>query len=264
MLINGVVADSISAGDRGLAYGDGVYRTLQTRHGRPLLWSWQWQRLAADCAALALDCPPAPLLLDEIASASAGMASAVVKITVTRGSGQRGYAIPAQCEGTRMVAASPWSGYPESRARDGVSVRLCDTRLALQPRLAGIKHLNRLENVLARSEWQDAALAEGLMLDMAGHLVEGTMSNLFLLRDGQWHTPLLDQCGVSGAMRACLIAHAPWPVQESRLTPDALLQADEAFLCNSLLGVWPLARLGSRQWQHWPQTRHWQSLLPRD
>ncbi|MDC7705565.1 aminodeoxychorismate lyase [Vogesella indigofera] len=264
MLVNGQPGDSISAGDRGLAYGDGIYRTLETRHGTPLLWHWQWQRLAADCAALRLPCPDEAMLLREIASVAAKLERAVVKIVLTRGVGQRGYAMPAACTPTRIVSASAWGGYPAERAAQGIVARWCDTRLAIQPSLAGIKHLNRLENVLARSEWTDPAIAEGLMLDMDGTVVEGTMSNLFIVRAGELLTPLLDRCGVSGAMRACVIdtaANLGLQVREVRLSPDEVLAADEAFVCNSLAGIWPLRQLAARQWQPGALTRRLQQLL---
>ncbi|GHD76106.1 aminodeoxychorismate lyase [Vogesella fluminis] len=264
MLVNGQPGDRISAGDRGLAYGDGIYRTLEARHGTPLLWHWQWQRLAADCAALRLPCPDEALLLREIASVAARLERAVVKIVLTRGSGQRGYAMPAACSPTRIVSASAWGGYPAECAAAGIVARWCDTRLAIQPRLAGIKHLNRLENVLARSEWTDPAIAEGLMLDMDGTVVEGTMSNLFIVRAGELITPPLDRCGVSGAMRACVIdtaANLGLHMRETRLSPDEVLASDEAFVCNSLAGIWPLRQLGTRQWQPGTLTRHLQQLL---
>lgn len=257
MLINGQPGDSIAASDRGLAYGDGLYRTLEARHGQTLLWHWQWQRLAADCARLHLTCPDEALLLAEIAQVAGVLSRAVVKIVLTRGSGQRGYAMPTESTPTRIVSAAAWGGYPAERAEHGVVVRWCDTRLAIQPLLAGIKHLNRLENVFARSEWNDPAIAEGLMLDMDGTVVEGTMSNLFIVCGGELITPPLDRCGVSGAMRACVLqlaANLAIPVREARLLPDDVLAADEAFICNSLAGIWPLRQLQTRQWHAWPLT----------
>lgn len=264
MLINGVLADSLPASDRGLAYGDGLYRTLEVLAGQPQRWGWQWQRLAADCAALRLPCPDEALLLAEIATVCAGLPRAVAKVVLTRGSGQRGYAIPATVQPTRIVSAAAWAGYPPERAAQGITVRWCSTRLGLQPLLAGIKHLNRLENVLARSEWDDPAIAEGLMLDSDGTVVEGTMSNLFWVRDGQLYTPPLDRCGVSGAIRACVIDTARQlgvVVSEQRLQPAELLEADEAFVCNSLAGIWPLRQLDGHSWRAWPLTARLQQAL---
>lgn len=264
MLINGLPADSIAAADRGLAYGDGIFRTLEVRHGQPLLWVWQWQRLAADCAALRLPCPDEALLLAEIARVAASFERAVAKIVLTRGTGQRGYAMPADASVTRIVSAASWAGYPADRATQGIVLRWCETRLAIQPLLAGIKHLNRLENVFARSEWADPVIAEGLMCDMDGTVVEGTMSNLFIVQAGQLFTPLLDRCGVSGAMRACVLAAARelgLSVQEMRLSVAQVLAADELFVCNSLAGIWPVRQLDGQPFAIGPLTVRLQQHL---
>jgi 4-amino-4-deoxychorismate lyase len=246
VLINSQPGDSIAVADRGLSFGDGVFRTLECIHGRPRLWPWQYARLQADTAALGLECPHESLLLDELARAAAGLERAVGKITLTRGSGTRGYAPTAGALPTRVVNATPWGGYPAELVSQGIRMRVCDLRLAQQPRLAGIKHLNRLENVLARGEWHDPAIREGLLLDCHENVIEGTMSNLFLLADGQWRTPLLDQCGVAGAVRAWVMAQLA--VEESRLSLQQLLAADALFVCNSLAGIWPVASLGDRCW----------------
>jgi 4-amino-4-deoxychorismate lyase len=249
-LIDGCENASVPSTDRALHYGDGVYRTLEWREGRPLLWHWQWQRLSHDAAALGLDLPDAGVLCEELARAAAGLPRAVCKIMLTRTGGRRGYAIAPDATTRRIVSAAPWAGYPADCTERGVTVRLCELRLGLQPRLAGIKHLNRLENVLARSEWSDPAIREGLLLDSDGTLVEGTMSNLFLVRAGELATPALDRCGVAGAVRAWLLAQRR--VRVARLTLADLETADEAFLCNSLAGIWPIARLGGRERHHFP------------
>lgn len=246
MLINGLPETRVAASDRGLAFGDGIFRTLELRHGSPRLWRWQYARLTADAAALDLPLPAEDLLLAELRSAAAAEARAVAKITLTRGSGPRGYAMTPDAQATRIVSADAWAGYPASLVRDGVALTVCQLRLALQPRLAGIKHLNRLENVLARSEWCDPSIRDGLMLDSEGFVVEGTMSNLFVLRDGQLLTPPIDRCGVAGAVRAWVMSQEP--VTEVRLTLDEVRAADEVFVCNSLAGIWPVASLAGRRW----------------
>lgn len=244
MLIDGRAADTVSALDRGLAYGDGVYRTVELIHGAPRLWRWQWARLVADCARLGLPCPAEALVLAELAEAAAGLERAVGKITVTRGLGQRGYAIPLDPTPTRIVAAGAWAGYPAERYTAGVTLRRCDLVLSRQPLLAGVKHLNRLENVLARSEWSDPAVHEGLLFDEDGHVVEATMSNVFVLKGGVLATPRLDAAGVAGALRAWLIDTAPslgLAVVETDLAEADLVAADALLLSNSLIGVWPVA-----------------------
>ncbi|GGY10536.1 aminodeoxychorismate lyase [Paludibacterium paludis] len=250
MLVNGIAQHTIDAGDRGLAYGDGVYRTLECREGQPLLWDLHFSCLARDAASLGLPAPDADILLDEVRAESAGMRRAIAKIILTRGSGRRGYAIPDETVPARLVAAFEWPGYPPEWNRDGITARVCDLRLALQPRLAGIKHLNRLEQVLARSEWRDPSIREGLLLDSEGFVVEGTMSNLVLVRGGELLTPRLDRCGVNGCFLAWLagVRH----VRSERLTLAEVLAADEVWFGNSLAGIWPVAELDGRRWTAFP------------
>jgi 4-amino-4-deoxychorismate lyase len=190
------------------------------------------------------------LLLAEVRAAARRDLHAVVKIIVTRGSGARGYAPPTPCAPLRVVdcAAQP----PMLAAGEGLTAHLCRLRLAHQPALAGIKHLNRLENVLARAEWSDPAVREGVMLDQQGCVISGTMSNLFIVEKQKLYTPLLDRCGVAGVTRSRVMAlaeKAGIPCQAQHLVLQRVLDADEVFFVNSVIGLWPLARLDSRHWQ---------------
>jgi 4-amino-4-deoxychorismate lyase len=171
--------------------------------------------------------------------------------------------MPADASPQRMVCASPLPEYPQSYYDLGVRARLCRIRLASQPALAGIKHLNRLENVLARSEWSDAEIAEGLMRDADGNVVCGTMSNLFLANGGALATPDLARCGVAGVQRERVMEFArnnDIPVRIASVSIDELLVAEELFLVNSVIGVWPIAALDGKTWNAGPITtrvRHW-------
>ncbi|WP_337883537.1 aminodeoxychorismate lyase [Chromobacterium haemolyticum] len=264
MLINGRADEGVAAADRGLAYGDGVFRTLELREGKPRLWAWQYARLCDDARRLRLPPPEESLLLAELAAAGDGLPRAAAKIMLTRGAGARGYAMPEAPSCTRIVSAAAWNGYPPERSEQGVTARWCETRLALQPALAGIKHLNRLENVLARSEWQDPAVAEGLMLDMEGWVAEGTMSNVYVLEGEAIVTPRLDRCGVNGAVRDWLTAYCldiGRSFTETRLSTSRLIDADAVFLSNSLMGIWQITRLGERSWTPHPLLRALQHSL---
>jgi len=250
ILVNGHPAGTVDAMDRGLAYGDGVFRTLRTQAGAPLWWRDHYAKLAADSAALGLACPgEAELRADVCRVAEAG--EGVVKIILTRGVGARGYASTADQPGTRIVMASPLPPHARPDAPVDIRARWCALRLARQPRLAGIKHLNRLENVLARSEWDDPAIAEGVLCDDTGAVIGGVMSNLFWVRDGELFTPDLSQCGVAGVARARLLraaARRGIPARIGRQLPDAILAADEVMICNSVIGVRRVARLDDRIW----------------
>ena len=251
ILVDGRPADTVSALDRGLMYGDGVFRTIRLEAGQPLWWPEQLAKLAADAARLGIACPPAELWRQDVAQAAARWPTAALKLVLTRGTGKRGYAPPKSPEPTRVVVAGPLPAWPAALWEEGVNVRLCDLRLASQPLLAGVKHLNRLENVLARAEWDDPAIHEGLLLDQAGHVICGINSNVFIYRESELLTPRLDRCGVAGVARARLIQRAAaggLSVREAEFDLAALLAADEVMLSNSLIGLWRVARLGQRVW----------------
>jgi 4-amino-4-deoxychorismate lyase len=250
ILVNGRPADTVDARDRGFAYGDGVFRTLRTQAGQPLWWRDQYAKMVADCAALGLACPDEAVLHAEVCEV-AEPGRGVVKLILTRGVGARGYALPVAQAGTRVVLGGPLPAHAESDKEAGVAVRWCTLRLARQPRLAGIKHLNRLENVLARSEWDDPAIFEGLLCDDSGAVVGGVMSNLFWVRDGELYTPDLSQCGVAGVARSRLLRAAGCHglrVHIDRPTPEVILAADEVMICNSVIGVRRVARLDDVTW----------------
>jgi len=249
-LVNGQVASVLSVMDRGLMYGDGLFETVAMKNGALRFWTLHANRLLEGCRRLSIPPPDTGRLHDEAIRACADSASAVVRITITRGPGLRGYRPAETTETTRIVQALPWPDYSDRMTRDGVAVRWCRTRLALQPRLAGLKHLNRLEQVLARAEWQDE-YAEGLMQDMSGRVIEGTMSNLFLAWRGTLITPDLSESGVAGVMRANILRMAqqlsiPHTVQD--VTPAMVEEADELFLTNCLIGIWPVAQLEARHY----------------
>lgn len=251
VLINGEPGHSIDALDRGLAYGDGVFRTIAARNSRPEFWNAQMTKLTADAARLALPMPNASQLARDAAMVlSYGGARAVLKIILTRGVGGRGYRPPERPSPTRIVLCAPWPDYPLDWAKTGVAVRVCETHLSIQPKLAGVKHLNRLEQVLARAEWFDTRMAEGVMMDTGGHVISGTMSNLFAVIDDRLLTPDLSRCGIAGVMRGVIIAWAArrrLSVAETDLSLNDLYRADELFLTNSLIGVWPVHEIDGRR-----------------
>ncbi|WP_136255402.1 aminodeoxychorismate lyase [Onishia niordana] len=224
--------------DRGLAYGDGVFETVLVRDGCPVLWEEHLARLARGCSQLGFP-PPCRDELDALpGKAPAGLS--VLKLIVTRGSGGRGYLAPTDPAPRLLVQHLPFAP-AETRWHEGVRVRFCALRLGIQPLLAGLKHLNRLENVLARKEWSDAAVAEGLLCDSDDHLIEATCMNLFWQRNGRLETPKLDRCGVAGTLRQALLAEHS--VSEVEVGPSRLQEAEALWLGNSLQGLWPVTRL---------------------
>lgn len=261
-LVNGLPGDRVSVTDRGLAYGDGLFETIRVEQGRAGLLEQHLRRLALGASALALPVDLAQLR-NELEAAAAELQRGLLKLTITRGPAGRGYAIPAQVESTRILQLSSLPDYPAANAAEGVRLFPCATRLGHQPLLAGIKHLNRLEQVLARSEWQDPSYAEGLLLDIHDRPIECTMSNLFLRLDERWVTPSLTLCGVRGVMRDYLmdrLAAEGEPVIERPVSSDELLMSAEVFCCNSVYGVWPVVELAGHRWSIGVHTRQAQRL----
>jgi 4-amino-4-deoxychorismate lyase len=263
-LVNGQETDQLPATDRGLQYGDGVFETIAMQSGKPLLWDRHLARLAEGCRRLGLAPPDGALLRQELDRIAGQDARAVAKIILTRGVSGHGYRPPATQANTRIVRRLTWPSYPTEAARDGVTARWCATRLARQPLLTGIKHLNRLEQVLARAEWQDE-YTEGLMRDTDDLVIEGTRTNLFLvLSDGTLATPDLSQSGVAGVMRAQVLdslAALGLACRVGTVNVAMVESARELFLTNSLIGLWPVRQLEAKHYVVGPVAKKIQATL---
>jgi 4-amino-4-deoxychorismate lyase len=234
---------TIPPDSRGLAYGDGVFETMRVHRGGVPWRDAHRARLEEGARRLRLRLPDTGKLDAAIDALAGEQPDGVLKLVVTRGAGGRGYAAPADAEPLWMLSAH---APPPPMRPGGLVVRWCDTRLAIQPALAGIKHCNRLEQVLARGEWQADAFDEGLLRDTEGYVACATAANLFVLLDGRWATPPVDRCGVAGICRG-------WALRalDARVEPLSITQvesADAVFLCNAVRGILPVARLGERSW----------------
>jgi len=255
-LVNGSFDQAISAFDRGFAYGDGVFRTMQMRDGQPVSWPFHYQKLVADCAAIGIVCPSAELLMSDMQQLFPidefdDGTTLVAKIIVTRGEGERGYAPPAVTVPTRVVIKSAMPQYATINYEHGVRLHVCETRLGAQAKLAGIKHLNRLENILARMEWRDESIFDGLLLDQQGHVIECTMSNIFARFGSHLYTPDLSQCGVAGITRQRILGLENvlgLSAYTAALPLERLLQADEVVICNSLYGAFQVRSINAHTW----------------
>lgn len=263
MLVDGVAAEQVSALDRGLAYGDGLFESIRLVGTVAPLWARHMQRLLEGCTRLRIPAPDPARLWREALQVSSDMPQSVVRITVTRGAGERGYALPASPRPTRVVAAFAPPPVVAGIYAQGVRLRVCDLRLAEQPLLAGIKHLNRLEQVLARAEWSDPAIADGVLCDGHGRVISATMANLFAVVDGELLTPVLDRCGVAGVARAEVLAVCP-QARIGELTLAMLRGASEVFLSSSVRGVMPVHSLDDCGYAPGATTRqlqqHWRNL----
>jgi 4-amino-4-deoxychorismate lyase len=266
ILINGVIQKYVDVADRGFQYGDGLFETIEVRDGQPVFLELHLERLKLGCEKLHIPFPGAERLSYELSELcrSQSFANAVLKIMVTRGAGGRGYRLPDTINATRVLSIHPHPDYPKTYQQQGVVARFCTSRLGLNPMLAGIKHLNRLEQVMARAEWYDPAIQEGLMLDVNEHVIEGTMTNLFYVKNNSLYTARLNNSGVAGIIRSIVITLATEqaiPVIEHQFTQEELLLADEIFICNSIIGIWPIREISTMHFSVGPITRKIQGCL---
>ena len=246
MLVNRQRSEAISAFDRGLAYGDGVFRTISIKQGNPICWKRHFSKLKHDCDALRITCPPSDLLLTEVRCLCDGQNDSIAKIIITRGVALRGYAPNPEHASTRIVSVTPMVSFDSNYFSAGISALKCTLKLGHQPLLAGIKHLNRLENVLAACECQEAGVPEGILEDEDGFLISGTRTNLFWIHNSSLYTPDLKRCGVAGVQRERVLDWATennvaYKVVSARM-PE-LVAAEEIFLVNSVIGLWPIREL---------------------
>ena len=185
--------------------------------------------------------------------------NAIVKLVVTRGAAvARGYGVTGRESATRITLRYAWVPENPARSQDGVRVRTAALRLGENPALAGLKHCNRLEQVLARNEWTDPGIAEALLFSSSARLVSGTMTNVFLVQDSKLRTPRLDLCGVAGIMRRVVLreaARAGVVAEEGVLDGADVQNAQELFLTNARIGIWPVQALDARVWSPGPVTR---------
>lgn len=250
MLVNGKASQQISIEDRGLLYGDGLFETILCEQGKPVLFAEHMQRLQSGCLKLGISNPDANLILAELTEVARQM-DCIIKVIVTRGVRSRGYQYDSDDKSiTRIIYRSDLPNIPTSHYTEGIRLFLCAHRLSDSGVLAGLKHLNRLDQVVARSEWQQE-FDEGVTLDSDENVIEGTMSNIFLESGGKWLTPALGRCGVEGVMRDFILQHADRlsiDCEERDITVAQLQNADAIFVCNSVIGVWPVTSFNSKRY----------------
>lgn len=259
-------APGISPLDRGLHFGDGVFETLACRDGRARFLSLHLERLVTSCERLRIRLADLAAIRREIEdAAAAGGGSSLIKLIVTRGAAvARGYGWSGQEFATRVLLRYAWPQEDTSAWQNGVRVAVARMRLGENAALAGMKHLNRLEQVLARSEVPAAQATELLLFSSSGRLVSGTMSNVFIVRNGRLLTPRVDVCGVAGVMRRVVLreaAAAGIVAEEGTLFEVDLAAAEEIFLTNARIGIWPVRAVESRGVSVGPLTRRLQEIL---
>lgn len=251
-LLNGIATDYLNINDRAVQYGDGIFETILCDNNKLYYWQKHYQRLQLSAEKLNIPCPEESLLLGDIRHLLSGAEKGgggpyAIKIILSRGAGERGYRYTKNLNPNRIVSfSSIESNYSSLLSGNLLSgaLFLCQQQVSINENLAGLKHLNRLENVLARNEWNDAAkgneIIDGVMVNANQHVIEGTMSNIFAVKNQQLFTPGLMLSGVNGIMRNVIMELAAKnniTVANINLTINELLTMDEVFICNSLIGM---------------------------
>ncbi len=268
--LNGKPADKIGLNDRSIQYGDGFFTTILVEDHRVMNWGAHWQRIENSCKALKMPLPDKIQIQQWVQHAlvsyfeSQQNASCVLKIVISRGEGGKGYAAPEQIQINTLFYIKPHAVNENSQP---LKVGLCQTKASIND-FAGVKSLNRIENVLARSEVHEKDCDEGIMQNALHEVVCGTQSNLYLIKDGIVITPRIDHSGVAGTCRDqlnLLLINNGWTLEERAVQLDEIEMADELFFTNAVRGVQPTAVFGktefkqdlsiniSQLWQDWQQ-----------
>ena len=248
--INGQIESQVSSQDRGLLYGHTVFETIAIVNSKPRLLSDHLSRLMDGAQRLAIPLDEKQLEA-EFHDFCQELGNACVRITLTIGEGGRGYQSPRKPQALRILSEYEYPNHPNKHQEQGIHLGVSDFRLAQQPALAGIKHGNRLEQVLARQNWH-SSWHEALLLDYHDNVIEANSANVFIVKEKCLYTPDLTQCGVNGVMRKHLIDLAKelgFKTEAVSLSLTELLDADEVFLCNSIIGIWPVARCQDREFK---------------
>ncbi|MDH3343046.1 MAG: aminodeoxychorismate lyase [Gammaproteobacteria bacterium] len=251
--INGISAGHLSVMDRGLHYGDGLFETIACVDGALQFWDEHIERMRGGAARLGIELPAIENFKDDVCVLldKNTITNGIVKLILTRGESERGYRSPSPQKTTRIVVISDLPEYPDEFKTQGIKACFCQHPVSKNTALAGIKHLNRLDNVIARNEWHDE-YQEGLMLDDSEHVIEGTMSNVFFVKNGELYTPSLKFSGVEGVIRGQILSIADELGINTRIAEikkEDVKDMDEIFVCNSIIGLWPVSALAENNYQ---------------
>jgi 4-amino-4-deoxychorismate lyase len=246
--INGIEQTSIALNDRGLAYGDGLFTTAKIVNSQVVLLEKHIERLIAGCQQLKLAGPSPERLASQLQSVASLYSQAVLKVMITAGSGGRGYSRIGLNESDTniIILVSDFPSHYKSLALQGIDLGISNQQIGISTMLAGIKHLNRLEQVLLRDELDARSEDDLVVTNCEGKVVEATCSNLFYWQEEQLCTPDLSKSGVNGIIRQEILRKYP----ETKICQTSLADlktANSLFICNSLMGIMPVKTYNNRQ-----------------
>ena len=262
--VNGVETNQITVTDRGLSYGDGIFTTIKVLAGQCELMTQHLVRLQQGISALSIAQIDFKDLLDELSAIAANLGEGVIKVMITRGSGTRGYSSVGCDSPTVIVSTSELPTHYRQWQQQGVALGVSTIALGLNPLTAGIKHLNRLEQVLVKQQIDDNQWTDAVVLDCQACVIETSMANLFWRKNEIVYTPSLDFSGVNGLMRSHILStlnQLGTQVVQDRFKLGSLMDADEVFMSNCLMGVVPIVKIESRHFAIAKCYQHLASLI---
>ena len=267
-LINGVFSETVSVFDRGLAYGDGLFETMSWRYtgkkkNQVEFWKRHLNRISFSCKKLKISLPKENILQshkDKILNKAyrLGIKKGILKLIITRGIGMRGYKFEKNINPTIIFLAFPFRDYPNHFYELGVNTKFCKSYITSNRNFAGLKHLNRLDSVLARDEWNNEKIYEGMFIDENENIIEGTMTNIFLVKGKNLFTPELLDYGINGIMREVVLENYDKffdKIKITKIKKTSLNEFDQMFLTNSLLKIMPVRKIEKHKFSILDNTR---------
>ncbi|MCF2950391.1 aminodeoxychorismate lyase [Paraglaciecola aquimarina] len=247
MIVNGLYQTDIDIADRALQYGDGCFTTIALRNACLEFYDSHIQRLKLACEKLQISFLKWDELTRNVLSSVTDIdQDMVVKIIISRGVGGRGYSSQGCNNPSYIITHHSMPAHYHEWQKQGIELIESPIKLAKQPLLAGIKHLNRLEQVLIKQQLITTNYPDALVCDTEGSLIETSIGNVFWKKGNQWFTPDMQYCGVEGVMRnqvICLLESKHIKVHVVQQALADLANIQEMFICNSLMQIVPVTKL---------------------
>lgn len=237
--VNGLQQNAIEIENRGLAYGDGIFTTAKILHGHIQYLTAHIERLVFGCQTLGISAPSTQQLTEQLSNIGKNYSLAVLKVVIIAGKGGRGYARSPANAYDLIVMVHDYPNHYDALAKQGIHLGISQQQLGINPMLSGLKHLNRLEQVLLRQELATTHYDDLLVANVFDEVIEVTSANVFVFLAGKLFTPDVSLSGVNGIMRQTILSYFP-QAEIKKLTIDDMQQAQAMFICNCVMGVVPV------------------------
>lgn len=238
-LVNGVEQRIIDIENRGLAYGDGLFTTAKIIKGKVEHLSSHIQRLLLGCKTLGLPSPSKTELTEQLSQIAKQYELAVLKVIISAGSGGRGYARANNSPNDVIIMVHDYPQHYDALALQGITLGNSHQQIGINPMLSGLKHLNRLEQVLLRQELVSAKEDDLVVTNISNEVIEATSANLFFWLNDKLCTPDVTNSGVNGLMRQTILQKYP-DILIKQFTLAELEHSPAMFICNCVMGIMPI------------------------